>query len=134
MTPEEFEQARRELEAAREEHRAFMASAQREMRETMQAAAREMRQAMQTAGAEMRAAQAEFRAEMQRARREGQDVPPGSRSGRNRRTSWWDPFLRAQPNPRPPRRPRKGPGGETEPVEPRPKPTPLQGGAEAPIE
>ena len=55
--------------------------------------------------------------------------------GQDRKTYFWDPFLQTHGRPPdPPRRPRKGKGGETEPVEPRPKPTPLHGGAEAPIE
>ena len=112
-----------------------MAAAHRELREAMQAAARDIREAMQVASAEIRAAHSEFRTEMEQQRRESGEQHRRPR-GRGRKTNWWDPFLRAKPSPppRPPRRPRKGPGSEMEPVEPRPKPTPMQGGAEAPVE
>jgi hypothetical protein len=137
---DEFERMRREIDAAIEEHREFVKAARRDLREAMAAARREMRETVEEINAQMRFAQAEFRAETERGRRADDPFRDGFRSGTARKRrggkgSWWDPFLRAhgQP-PRPPRRPRKDDGGETEPVEPRPKPAPLQGGAEAPIE
>ena len=74
----------------------------------------EIQDAIAQAQAEMREARREFRRKIDRTRREVDKL-------RNR--------------PGPTKRPRRRPdGGELEPVEPKPKPKPLVGGAEAPLE
>lgn len=120
---DEFEQARRGMAAARARHRAAVDEARKAMRV-----------AIDQANAEMHAAHSEFQAAMERARCEaGARHKDQGRIGRGRKGSWWNSFLRAQGRPpNPPRRPRDG--GEPAFATPRPKPSPLEGGAEAPIE
>lgn len=82
-------------------------------RRAMDEALEQVQAAISFAQAEMRAARIEFRAKMDEARHRLDRLKRGE--GKRRR-------------------PRRDPGGELEPVTPKPKPKPLVGGAEAPIE
>ena len=85
---------------------------------------RELSDSLEQLRAEVSAARSEF----ERAIRRGRDPLPAARKYRDAWGAW--------PNVAPRRRrpPRGLDGGEPLPVEPRPKPTPLMGGAEAPID
>jgi hypothetical protein len=84
---------------------------------------RELDAMMARLRAEMQAALEEFDRALERAA----DPLPAARTYRDRCGAW--------PLRKPNRRPRRGSeGGEPIPVKPRPKPTPLVDGAEAPIE
>lgn len=104
MTKDPFKDVRKEIDKARADHR-----------RAMDEALEQIQAAISFAQAEMRSARIEFRAAMEQARRRLDQIKRDE--GKSRR-----------------RRPRRDPGGELEPVEPRPKPKPLMDGAEAPIE
>lgn len=93
----------------------------------MESVRRGMRAAADAARAEFAKARKQVQSEMKRARAKG--TAERDRPGAG---FWWD-FVRARPRRRPPHNPRND-GGEPAPVKPRPKPVPMQGGAEAPVE
>ena len=115
MSEDPFESAARELKRALQEHA-------RAMREEMERAREQMRAAMERLHADMDRARAEFEETMAEARRQ-----MGGPRNWNRPDDWMPSRSRRGP----PRKPR---GGEPAPVEPRPKPTPLVDGAEAPLD
>lgn len=108
MNEDRIRKAHAALERAAEEHE-----------QTMRAIHEEMRAKMEAATAKMQAAVAVFEQEVGAPRR-----PRGP---------WRNFDFRRYGPPRPPL-PRGGSGLEPAPVVPRPKPMPLQGGAEAPLD
>ena len=104
MTKDPFKSARKEIDQARLDHR-----------RAMDEALEQIQAAISFAQAEMRVARVEFRATMERARRRIERIQRSESQSRRKR-------------------PRRDPGGELEPVIPKPKPKPLMDGAEAPIE
>ena len=115
MADDFFERAGRKFKRAIEEHA-------RRLRAEMERAREQMQATMDRARADMERERADFEDLMKEVRRQAH----GSRDW-SRPEAWAPPKRRR----RPPRRPR---GGEPAPVKPRPNPTPLTDGAEAPIE
>lgn len=99
-----FDKIRAEMDAARDDHR-----------RAIDEALEQVQVAISYAQAEMRVARDDFRTRMHAARLQVEKI--------KRRV--------AQSRRKPPKR---GEGGELEPVAPKPNPKPLTGGAEAPIE
>jgi hypothetical protein len=94
----------------------------RRIQEELEHALGQMRAAMNRAQADMDREAAEFEAMMAEARRQLRGSRDWTRA---------DDWIRRPKRRRPPTKPA---GGEPAPVKPRPKPTPLVDGAEAPIE
>ena len=115
MSKDPFEEARKEFDRAREEHRLDMERARQAMSD-----------AVAQARAEMDAARVEFMKAIEEARRHIEAARERMQGEMYRRASGQEPRRR---KPR-----RRRPGGEPAPVMPRPNPSPLQDGAEAPIE
>ena len=108
-----------------EDFRKDMDQALEHLRREMEHARAAMEEAMAQARAEMEAARVELENEWTRAREEIDAARAQMEGG-------W--AQRAAKAARQRRGPRKRPGGETAPVKPRPNPSPLEGGAEAPLE
>jgi len=104
MVKDPFKDARKEIDRMRTDHR-----------RAIDEALEQIQAAIAFAQAEMRTARIDFTTNMERVRRRIEAI---ARDEEKRRR----------------RRPRRDPGGELEPVEPKPKPNLLSGGAEAPIE
>ena len=115
MPPDPFECALRSLHRALEGHHHLLGRELDRVR-------REMESTMDRARRLVEDEQAGFIAMMEEARR------------RMGRSDWSDPDKWTTPRKRRRRPPRKPRGTEPAPVKPRPKPTPLMDGAEAPIE
>ena len=101
----------------------------KKLRRSMEQVREEFREEMDRARIEMEAAMDEARADMERAREEFEEAMRQAREamGLEHRDKG---FHRRRGEPR-----RRGPlGGEPAPVKPRPNPSPLTDGAEAPIE
>ena len=119
--------AKNAFESAAEEFRRAMQDHARVMRKELDRAREEIRSAMDRARAEIERARAEFERQMGEAREHMTDMKS--------RPFDFDDLLRprgpSSKRRRPPRKPR---GGEPAPVKPRPNPTPLVDGAEAPLD
>jgi predicted phage gp36 major capsid-like protein len=115
-----FEEFGREFKRAMEEHGRRLNEEMKPIHEEMRPAIERMEEEMERLGAELNEALREFREQDEAAR--------ASASDDGRRAKLWG---KSAANKRPRRKTR---AGETAPVIPRPKPTPLMDGAEAPIE
>jgi hypothetical protein len=116
-----FEGVARELRRAIEEHGRLFSEEMKRIQEQIQPA-------MESLKGEMERARAEFRRAIQN--RQGQTADRSDRFD----TRFKPVASRGANSPPKKRPPRKPPGSATAPVKPRPKPTPLMDGAEAPVE
>ena len=117
MDQDPFRRAAAEFKLSLEEHA-------RRMRDEMEQARERIQSAMDRVRTEIERARADFERQMEEAReRMRAGTPPRD-----------DPVRAARPAPKRRRPPRKRPGGEPASVKPRPNPTPLTDGAEAPVD
>ncbi len=114
--------------------RNFFEKAHWELKRAMEAHARRLREEMEHARDRMHAAMNQARADMDRERIELEELIKETRRQIEGSRDWSRPEDWVSPPKRRRRPRRRPPGGEPTPVKPRPNPTPLVDGAEAPIE
>lgn len=112
-----MERARHELARTMEEAKQHFEAAREEMQERMAQARDEFAQVVGDGRAALQSARAEFEKEFAAARARRKDLP----------------IVEARRK-RPPRKLRRPDEGEPSPVEPKPRPTTLSGGTEAPLD
>lgn len=125
MAQNPFEIFGREFRRAMEEHGDLLHEQMKRVREELESAMEQMRDEMERVGAEIQRAMDEFHQEHFHV----DPFEPAMKPARPKQ-----PRRKAKPVAKKRRPRRKPPGAATAPVKPKPKPTPLMDGAEAPVE